>query len=130
MPRFFVRRARRGVRRDGILGIEPDVGTLHAIEELEIADQGRVRKDVFQIPDLAPTVVTQHHVWIEARIAQVHRDARDLLRIEYRGFRIPQVVVHLGRDATAWLVDQLPDARERTVGALRDEHDLMATLRT
>ncbi len=121
--------ARRGVRRDGILRIESDVGTLHAIEELEIADQRRVRKDVLQVPDFAPAVVAQHDVGIEARIAQVHGNARDFLRIENGGFGISQVVVHLHRDAPAWLVDQLPDARERAIGPLGDEHDLVTALR-
>jgi hypothetical protein len=47
----------RGIELLCDVGLEFDVRALGAIEKFEVADQGSLRKDVLQVPDLAPAIV-------------------------------------------------------------------------
>jgi len=39
-----------------------DIGSVQAIEELEVAEQQRIEEHILQIPDLAPAMWADHHV--------------------------------------------------------------------
>jgi hypothetical protein len=90
--------------------LKVDVGALGAIKELEISNEWRRREDVFQIPDLTPTIVPHHDIGDETGVAQRQRGTRHLLRVEYTGLRIPYVVMCMRGWRTLRFVDNFLNA--------------------
>jgi hypothetical protein len=79
----------------GVEGIETDIRTGHLVVKFEIPDERCLGEDVFEIPDLAPAIVTEDDIGNESAFAQTCGALRDRLRVDDRAFRFTQVMMNL-----------------------------------
>ena len=64
--------------------IEPDIDAVDAIEELEIAEQRRVGPDIADVQQLAPAVMADDDVRLEAELLQIGGRMRDDVGASHR----------------------------------------------
>lgn len=105
---------RGGVQLLGLARLELHVCAFGAIEELEVTDERRGRKDVLQIPDLQPLwpAITSG---VKPDPFQCQGNAGDFLSVQDTSFRFANVVMRLRRRRALGFIDDLLDARHISI---------------
>ncbi len=123
---IFCTNTRTGIDRRQTARIEVCVGAFCTIKEFEIADQRRVRKDILQIPDLAPSIMSNNDVGNKAGLLQLDRDTRDGLRVQDMPFSVAQIAMCLRISLACRPVHDFFDAGKIVCFPLGDKHHAVA----